>query len=333
MAGPVASDVLGRVTLVTGPEEFLNERTVVRGARRPSARHDAEAEISRDHGRPADAWPTLGELAAPSLFSTIRCVVVRGLEDLPDESVDGLLDYAAAPAEDVALVLVHSGGQKGSGVLTKLRKLAGGHRGEVGGAASRRSSPASCPPRSRAPRRAGSTEDAADLPGAGRRAGPAVARRRRRPAGQRLPRRAADDRDGQAVLRRPGRGEVVRGRRRRASAGARAAALEELRWALDSGTAPVLVTSAFAGRAARPGPVQVRAARAARGRPGPRGRACRRGSSARCASRPAAGTTDGIARAIRAVARADADIKGAGQRRVVHPGADGAHHHRLRDGR
>ena len=42
---------------------------------------------------------------------------------LPDESVDGLLAYAAAPVEDVALVLVHGGGQKGSGVLTKLRKL------------------------------------------------------------------------------------------------------------------------------------------------------------------------------------------------------------------
>ena len=42
---------------------------------------------------------------------------------VPDESVDGLLDYAATPVDDVALVLVHSGGQKGSGVLTKLRKL------------------------------------------------------------------------------------------------------------------------------------------------------------------------------------------------------------------
>ena len=66
---------------------------------------------------------SLGEMSAPSLFSATRCVVVRGLEDLPDESVDGLLDYAAAPVEDVALVLVHGGGQKGSGVLTKLRKL------------------------------------------------------------------------------------------------------------------------------------------------------------------------------------------------------------------
>ena len=38
---------------------------------------------------------------------------------------DGLLEYAAAPADEVALVLVHGGGPKGSGVLTKLRKLTG----------------------------------------------------------------------------------------------------------------------------------------------------------------------------------------------------------------
>ena len=37
------------------------------------------------------------------------------------------LDYAAAPADEVALVLVHGGGPKGSGTLTKLRKLEGDH--------------------------------------------------------------------------------------------------------------------------------------------------------------------------------------------------------------
>jgi DNA polymerase III subunit delta len=119
--GPQAADVLGRVTLVTGKEEFLNERTVaaVRAAVRT---HDPEAELA-DTVAADLTLATLGELAAPSLFSSIRCVVVRGLENLPDESVDGLLGYAGAPAEDVALVLVHGGGPKGSGVLTKLRKL------------------------------------------------------------------------------------------------------------------------------------------------------------------------------------------------------------------
>src|SRR6478752_6843542 len=125
MAGPShvrAADVLGRVTLVTGKEEFLNERTV--SAVRTAVRaHDADAELSETSAAEL-SLATLGELAAPSLFSSIRCVVVRGLENLPDESVEGLLAYAAAPADDVALVLVHGGGPKGSGTLTKLRKVA-----------------------------------------------------------------------------------------------------------------------------------------------------------------------------------------------------------------
>src|SRR3954447_7541600 len=118
---PRAADVLGRVTLVTGKEEFLNERTVV--AVRDVVRHfDPESEFSETVGSDL-SLASLGELAAPSLFSSIRCVVVRGLEHLPEESVDGLLGYAAAPADEVALVLVHGGGPKGSGTLTKLRKL------------------------------------------------------------------------------------------------------------------------------------------------------------------------------------------------------------------
>ncbi|QYJ04640.1 DNA polymerase III subunit delta [Nocardioides panacisoli] len=114
-------DVLGRVTLVTGKEEYLSARTV-EAVRDLVRTHDPEAEFS-DTTASDLTLATLGELSAPSLFSSVRCVVVRGFEDLPAESVDGILEYAAAPAEDVAVVLVHGGGQKGSGVLAKLRKL------------------------------------------------------------------------------------------------------------------------------------------------------------------------------------------------------------------
>src|SRR6188472_2586550 len=117
MAGPRAADVLGRVTLVTGPEEFLGERTVA-----AVRAFDKEAELS-EAGAADLTLASLGEMAAPSLFSTTRCVVVRSLENLPEESVEGLLGYCAAPADEVALVLVHGGGQKGTGVLAKLRKL------------------------------------------------------------------------------------------------------------------------------------------------------------------------------------------------------------------
>src|SRR3954462_2896640 len=105
---------LGSVTLITGPEEFLNER-VVTAARAAVLTVDAEAEsraVLGEQMTPA----ALGELPAPSLFSSTRLVVVRQLEDVPDDAQAVLLYYAVAPEPDIALVLVHSGGPKGSGL-------------------------------------------------------------------------------------------------------------------------------------------------------------------------------------------------------------------------
>jgi DNA polymerase III subunit delta len=112
---------LGRVFLVTGPEEFLNERQVgeIRSA---VVGLDPEAEHGTVGG---DSLTTasLGELSAPSLFSSTRVVVVTGADEIDDALHPQIVDYAAVPDADVCLVLVHPGGPKGSGLLTKLRKL------------------------------------------------------------------------------------------------------------------------------------------------------------------------------------------------------------------
>jgi DNA polymerase-3 subunit delta len=309
MAGPSshvrAADVLGRVTLVTGKEEFLNERTV--GAVRDAVRaYDADAELSEATASDL-TLATLGEMAAPSLFSSIRCVVVRGLENLPDESVDGLLDYCAAPVEDVALVLVHGGGQKGSGVLAKLRKL-----GAVVDSRSGELKASEFP-----------SFVAAEVRGHGSSIDQEAATFLVQAVGQDLRSLAA----AAHQLTSDFPGEVLSvekvkqyfGGRAEAKSfavadaafwGRREAALEELRWALDAGTAPVLVTSAFAGGARG----------VARYKSAPRG--MREPDLAREVGVPpwklrtirdqSRGWSDGaIARAIRAVAQADADIKGA----------------------
>ena len=300
-----AEDVLGRVTLVTGKEEFLGARTVdeVKAAVRG---YDAEAEFAES---PASdlTLATLGEMAAPSLFSAVRCVVVRGLENLPDESVEGLLGYAAAPVDDVALVLVHGGGQKGSGVLTKLRKLA---------AVTEHKSEELKPSEfagfvSNEVRRYGASIDreAADV------LIEAIGRDLRSLAGaaHQLTNDFPGERIGEAQVRRyfGGRAEAKSFAVADAAfAGRDRVALEELRWALDSGTAAVLITSAFAGSAR--GLARLVSA--------PRG--MRDGDLAREVGVPpwklrslrdqARGWTEaGLARAIRAVAQADADIKGA----------------------
>ncbi len=248
----------------------------------------------------------LGDLASPSLFSTTRCVVVRGLEELPEESAPGLLDYAASPAEDVALVLAHGGGPKGSGLLTKLRKV--GSVTEVKSAPlTAREFPGFVVNELRA-RQVRIDPDAADFliqaVGQDLRALSAAASQ------------LANDFEGQPLSV-----EMVKkyfGGRAEAKSfavadhtlyGQTAKALEELRWALDRGTPPVLVTSAMAG-GLRSLAKFMTAPRGMRnndlmrevGVPSWKLDTLRRQSHG--------WDVDGVGRAIRTVARADADIKG-----------------------
>jgi DNA polymerase-3 subunit delta len=304
MVNPQPKDVLGRVTLVTGPEEFLGERAIG-GVRAAVRQHDGEAELSETSAGSL-TMATLGELAAPSLFSTTRCVVVRRLEDLPEESAPGLLDYAAAPAEDVALVLAHGGGPKGSGLLAKLRKL--GAVTEIKSAPlTAREFPGFVVNQLRE-RQVRIDPDAADFliqaVGQDLRALSAAASQ------------LADDFEGKPLTV-----EMVKqyfGGRAEAKSfavadhtlyGQTAKALEELRWALDRGTAPVLITSAMAG-GLRSLAKFVSAPRGMKnndlmrevGVPAWKIDTLRRQSHG--------WDDDGLGRAIRSVARADAAIKG-----------------------
>lgn len=306
-ASPLASSgsVLGRVTLVTGKEEFLGERTII-GVRAAVKGIDPEAELTETYGMDL-TLASLGEMSAPSLFSSTRCVVVRKIEDLPEESVDGLLAYAANPVEDVALVLMHSGGQKGSGVLTKLRKLPTVN--EVKSAELKGHEFPRFVEAEMASHKSRIDKEAADY------LVQAVGQDLRSLAA--AAHQLANDFPGQAL----GVAEVKRYFGGRAEAksfavadaafwGRRAPALEELRWALEGGTAPVLVTSAFAAGArglARyiSAPRGMREADLARevGVPPWKLRTLR--------DQVRGWDEAGLAGAIRAIAQTDADIKGA----------------------
>ncbi len=111
---------LGDVLLVTGPEAFLADRAV-RSAIAAVSKGGVQIEVTELGGADLDIG-VFAELTGPSLFAAERVMVLRTLENLPAEMVPHLLEYAAAPTEDVLVVLVHSGGQKGKAVLDKLRK-------------------------------------------------------------------------------------------------------------------------------------------------------------------------------------------------------------------
>jgi DNA polymerase III delta subunit len=256
----------------------------------------------------ADLEPgALATLTSPSLFGGRQLLIVRGAQDCPADVLSELKEYVQVPAADVILILVHVGGAKGKSLLDAARK-------------------------------AGAREvDCAKIT----RFGDLIAfiRNEFRLAGRAITEGAArmlldavgrDLRDlagacGQLVADTQGRvdEEVVRvyyaGRAEATSFGVadaavegRAAdALEQLRWAMAIGVAPVLVTSALAQGLRN----IARMATAPRGnRPADLARelGLPPWKVDRVRQQLRGWSGDGMVRAIHAVARADAEIKGGG---------------------
>jgi DNA polymerase-3 subunit delta len=289
-----------------GPEDFLAERAVA-AALRAVREADADADVAQVDA--AGLGPgALSELTSPSLFANARAVVVRGLESLPAETGDALVAYVKNPQPDVALLLVHRGGQKGRAIVDKLRKA--------------RVRTVEC-----------EAVKSSDLPSfvmreahaAGGRISEEAARMLIEAVGSDLRALAGatsqlvQDAGGAPVTEEvvgryfAGRAEVTSFAVADAAVSGRTSdALEQLRWALRTGVAPVLVTSALASG--------LRSLAKLAGAP----RGLRDADLAREVGVPPwkvrilrgqlrGWSTEGLARAIRAVARADAEVKGAAE--------------------
>jgi DNA polymerase III subunit delta len=115
---PVASPA--PVTLITGDEELLVDRAVGDVVAAARAR-DSETEV-HDLAAAQVAPHALAELTSPSLFGGGRVVVIRAAQDLAKSVAGEVGSYAADPADDIALVIVHAGGNKGKALLTALTK-------------------------------------------------------------------------------------------------------------------------------------------------------------------------------------------------------------------
>ena len=103
----------GRTLLVVGPESLLAERAVEAAIRRVRAEDPLTEVASLEAGR-LDLG-TFTEITGASLFSSRRAAVITDLGELPAELIEPVAALAAEPADDLALVLVHRGGQPGQG--------------------------------------------------------------------------------------------------------------------------------------------------------------------------------------------------------------------------
>ncbi|MFE3449168.1 DNA polymerase III subunit delta [Nonomuraea sp. NPDC059194] len=108
------------VTLVVGDEELLAERAVgvVVGAARAQ---DAGAEVHDLVGGKVEPGE-LTRLTSPSLFGDRSVVVIRSAQDLSKDTIAEIVAYAKNPADDAVLVLVHPGGVKGKALIDGIKK-------------------------------------------------------------------------------------------------------------------------------------------------------------------------------------------------------------------
>jgi DNA polymerase-3 subunit delta len=293
------------VTVVVGDDEFRVERAiaaVVSAVRRVDAAVEVKELVAADI-----ELGQFAELTSPSLFGDGRLIVVRDAEQLGKDVADELAGVVRDPGDGVHLVIAHRGGARGKAILD-VAVAAGAGRVE----AAKLTRPADRVDFVRAEfRAAGRTisEDAArallDAIGTDLREIAAACSQ----LGNDVPGSV----DATVVA------QYYRGRAEasgfavadRALEGRLADALEQLRWALAVGTAPVLISSALAQgiRAVAKvasAPRNLRSADLARELGMPPWKVDRVRGQVR------GWTPDGIGLAVLAVADADAQIKGAG---------------------
>ena len=106
--------------LISGPEGVLAERALASTLEALRV-GDPDLEVIKLYAEGYQSG-TLTMHASPSLFGGTTVIVVHDLDEAPDELQTDVLDYLAAPADEVTLVVAHKSGLRGKKVLDTLKK-------------------------------------------------------------------------------------------------------------------------------------------------------------------------------------------------------------------
>lgn len=118
----MSTSAFGKLLLITGGGpggEFLADRVRERALASVLA-SEPGCEVTTASAGSLTAGEFLG-LTSASLFSAATAVVISDLQDAPEAPSEELVAYAAEPSPEVAVILVHAGGQKGKRLLDQLR--------------------------------------------------------------------------------------------------------------------------------------------------------------------------------------------------------------------
>jgi len=113
-------DVFGTSLLVVGSEGLLVERTI--NERIQTAKQERPSAETVDLGPTEIADGKLAEAVGGSLFASSSIVVLRDLTALPADQADLLVTTATSPGDDLCLTIAHPGGVKGKALLDRLAK-------------------------------------------------------------------------------------------------------------------------------------------------------------------------------------------------------------------
>ncbi len=232
--------VFGTTLLITGKEELLASR-VVEERQKAALVEQPGADVNRIHASEL-AEVMLSEVVGGSLFSSHIVAIIDDVGSVPSDQVEQFIALAKEPGPDLCLILHHEGGVKGRKLLDGLKKA----KVETVAVAAPKAHelPGFCVAEAKRHRIRMTGE-----------AGGALVEsighdlRALSAAVSQLAADADGDEIDASLIRRyfAGRAEVTAFKvADLALAGHRRAAIEHLRWALHTGAAPVLVTSAMA---------------------------------------------------------------------------------------
>ena len=109
---------MNAIYLILGSESALTDRAL---NKLNAQLKDEKCEITTLFA----ADTIVGDIAdalAPSLFSERRALIIRDLQDLPEDNKDEVTRYISAPDASTTLILVHKGGVKGKALLDAIKK-------------------------------------------------------------------------------------------------------------------------------------------------------------------------------------------------------------------
>ena len=118
---PPAQITLAPIVLIKGPEGLLVDRAL---DQLRALAHEADPNLERtDINAATYQAGQLDVITSPSLFGESRMVIIRDLETMSDALADDLIAYAGAPAPDVWMFLAHPGGNaRGKKVIDTITK-------------------------------------------------------------------------------------------------------------------------------------------------------------------------------------------------------------------